>query len=718
VNGPEASFVALGIVFIVAAVVVSFDVAGLTLSKGQEFAGGPVSLQRRWALLNAAWHSSLLLAYGAVIHFGLDFLDFHLLDGLRAAFAGVLQFLQSIHVQLPIDPAYVTQVIELIRAHVRIIIGAVTLLVVWIVYDRKIIGIPRSGSPSELTGLARSLYGILVMLTRLKSRNVSRGAVTKTRTWLIDNLQAALVAVDMLALAALLKALDYLQNWWMITSIALIVFVVVFVLGSLSARFASKTPPSGVLPPRAPPAADGVAQRALPDGTSSSGITPALAPADVRPLTATWLMVTMRLLEPLLIFYFALELVAWVVFRERIHSVGFFFGALALVVGLVVKHSFGRIVSSATASPAQGSDAAGRFDDEVVQVTFITTFRPLLLIVLGTILGLACGTLALSIVAESFFPDAVDDVPSLDGLVTRLVVVCAHGVAYASALAYLFRQRLWVEREWTWISRITRPFVRACARVEAAVFRVLCGCMKGKWTLLCCILALLVAAIVPIYEQLADQAFKAAGADGGAGGARVELKSNHYHGLQIAAWLAMALAFAWMLAVLDRAGGFVGSVEAAMERQQSEGTEELSAPEANKRCAIVGVACIMLVLGLPHLAQWHDELEIAGFRTALREDTVACLELYERELSRASAEQLAAPGGAQYVKDMLMLPKIGFRRPRSCRWEDKLADAWGRDLAVRVDDVQGTSVVTIRSAGPDDAVLSDDVVMTLAVSAP
>lgn len=711
-NGSETSAVALAIVFIVAAVVVSFDVAGLTISKAQELRVGGRTEQRNWALLNAIWHAALLLSYCIAIHISLDFIDIHLLDWIRGAFDRAMAFLASFRFNVPLRPEYVARVVELIKEHVRIILGAVTLVVVWVVYDNKIVGTPRRGTPGQLSGLAVSLYGMLVLLARLRHRRLGEVEFVKTRKILFDNLQAALVAVDMLALAALLKALHYLEDWAEISAIVLTVLLIVFVLASVAARFASQLPT---------------------DAPSATAADPLLS-SSADWLKSRWLMITMRLVEPLLIFYFALELVAWVVFRERIHSVGFFLGALALVGGLLAKHGLGVISVRATEAPSADPEADARFDDEIARITVWSTLWPLLKLALWVVAGAIGGTLALAVVGQIYFPHAGADVQSLDGLVTRLAIVGVSVVAFASVTALMFQHRMWLELEWPWIARFVRPFVHCCDWIEDRAFRLLSGCMNSKWTLLCCIIALVVAALVPIYEQVADTAYKVVGGMSTAESASVTLKSNHYHGLQIAAWLAMAAIFAWLMAMLDHRRNVVREVEARMkeasllradwQRRARENRcgyffslgEAIDRSTKFKQFVVVEVACVLLLASLPYLARWHDGVEIAGFRVAEFEETERAIDIYSNAVLSLRPGSLQGADAIQQVNAVMVTSEIYKRLPRSCRHKGVPVDAWKQPLSVRVHRVDESIAVTIGSSGRAPADATDDVARTVTIS--
>jgi hypothetical protein len=653
--------VVAALMFVVSALVVSLDVCGLTMSKGPELASRDKSGVWRWAGLNAAWHAILLFAYSVIIHLGIDFVSFRLPDWVAYVVEAIASFARAVGLGWLVNFELVDPVIQLLKAHLRLILGGATLVVVWRVYSAKVVGSPHMGKPSELGGLATTIYGILVLGTRIvRPRQFSAGSV---QAMLTSNLQAALVAIDMLALAALLKVMGYLGSIGTSASISLVVLAIVFLMALLSALFARS-----VFSPLA-----ATSMNPSPSlGSKVDGTEPGARIES--PPHLVWLMTAMRITEPLLIFYFAIELVAFIVFGDRIHSCGFFFGALAFVVALCVKHKLAVIVSKSAELADSGpgdSQLRSEIQEEIAAITLWSVLAPLV--------KLACWVSLLSVVIVAalvaiatmrrwWHPDIN---LSLDALISDGAWWICLFVALCSLLA-VFGNKYSRRPGWMYWP------LRKARLVESRAVDALAGCMKSRGTLLWCTIALFVAAIVPIYEQLADSAFDVlAGEEAWAQTLnKVGLRSNHLHGLQVATWMILSLAIALMLWALDDNWGIVKKAETSV------------APAL--RSMLVGTVSTIMLFALPHVGFWFDALEDRGFRMARAEQTLSRLSAFERENGDRQMTE-------QDVENALAEISL-------------LSDGWGRVMKAESERVRDGWIVSITSAGESLVTDLDDIV--------
>ena len=305
--------------FVSFALIVSIDVAGLTIAKSREFTERPQSL-KWWAILNGLWHAGLLLVYSLVITGALDFLkiSFRFVDVV----ADLLRNLNFFDL-----PDIINEVSIFVVQHIDVAAGIFGLAIVWSTYSKKIVDEPTSGSASDLPPLARFVLSVVSIFARLiMYSKVSRRGV---ENFINSNIQAALVAVDMLALALLIKNLGLMESAVNIFSMSLVIMITVtticYLVGIVSIKNILNEP--GKLKIR----------------VQSNGVTYMSAEY----LPSAWLRISLRLIEPWLIFYFCLELISYLLFNSQEHSLGFLFGASLMLIPLVRQHGLREVCEKA-----------------------------------------------------------------------------------------------------------------------------------------------------------------------------------------------------------------------------------------------------------------------------------------------------------------------------------------------------------------------------------
>jgi len=290
----------LGFLYIALAVIVSLDVFALTLTitkKELVDDNKKVENDRRhaWGKLNATMHAGLLLFY-------------------LTAFS------------LVFDPSWIAYLLELFRhpwlvaiaewfrvlaLHMPVFFGVFAILWVWVSYRNKIIDEPEDSNPGKLDRFQRWIFTparrVVISLRVIKPVTED----VDVDSW---SLKAFLVAVDMLALAALVKSMPAVDNWYKILTLFVVVWCVVYGMSRLAARSSDKWMNT-----------DGLSQ--------DSKIA---------------IRVLLRLLEPLLIFYFAVELMVFLILGYNVSSPSYFLAAAFLLGGIISYHGFDKIVAAAT----------------------------------------------------------------------------------------------------------------------------------------------------------------------------------------------------------------------------------------------------------------------------------------------------------------------------------------------------------------------------------
>ena len=137
------------LIFIVVGIIVSLDVSGLTLTLRGEFASGQRSLCW-WAVSNGGWHAFLLFLYILVIS-GIFNITLSSLDWISNY---VLMLGSFVHFLPENFNDYVIALFASLREHSKLVLGLVTLFIVWNTYSKKIVSTPDLGSREELPLLA------------------------------------------------------------------------------------------------------------------------------------------------------------------------------------------------------------------------------------------------------------------------------------------------------------------------------------------------------------------------------------------------------------------------------------------------------------------------------------------------------------------------------------------------------------------------------------
>lgn len=301
---------------------VSLDVIALTFCSTHIYRADPRTW-RRWAKYNACWHAGLLLTYLILID----------VFAVAAQYLGLL-----LTFDLPPWLAVFKTPWEWFRdrfnSHIVVYAAALAMMYVWFQYTSKIISRPTSPDPKESPFFLRKhFYRHQAKLRDPNSR-------------VFWNLSACLVAVDMLALAAVVKSGEKLIQFpeginarettihqlnervsqsfnptflAATITVTIAVFVVVWLLCLLSAY---------------------LSRRFWSDLASSDSFGQGA-------VAATFIVVLLRLLEPLVIFYFIVHSMAFLATGVPLHSPAFLLGSSFLVAALVQYSKFSEIVAAA-----------------------------------------------------------------------------------------------------------------------------------------------------------------------------------------------------------------------------------------------------------------------------------------------------------------------------------------------------------------------------------
>lgn len=512
-------------IFIVVGAVVSLDVTALTLSQIPQFTN-----QRRsifgWALSNAFWHAGLLFVYILVIS---GFFKFSLgvIDFLETIFLILSDYLYIFLFDVNVKD-YVIGLFKLFREHAKLALGIITLLIVWNIYSRKIISKPELGNRDELPILAKAIYDILELTVRpFTHHHVSPGAVDEFLHW---QAQAALVAVDMLALAALMKSMGYLGSFLNQGTIVFIVFTTVLAFAWFSGITGQRVFTKMKNPAKS---GRGIKIPFIPKRSNLRGITPipgiedsVRAKLDYERTANQWLLITLRMLEPFLIFFFVLELLGFLIFERRIHSVGFFFGSGLLLLALVQRHSLLKIVvNSVSADIKEKRDSRSPFRTfKDIFLDFASLFSSIARYILFAVL-IVVGLVLITILIY----DKPSDLVSLD---THVSIVMSY-VAGLLFVAFIVPVKFFDPIEF----RIVRFF--ESVHGNRHVFLFVLG-------------ALIIAATVPIFEELSEGIFGSSrdlsiNCPKGLG-----LEINHVHALQVGIYLIYLFLIGMVMEGIDK----------------------------------------------------------------------------------------------------------------------------------------------------------------------
>ncbi len=639
-------------------------------------------------MINASWHFSLLVAYVIAIKLSLNFIDIGFLKWITPFTQWISSILHSIN--LGFNPEYVEVVISALNLHLGLIFGCITLAIIWRIYLKKIVAVPEDGGPDQLQPLALAVYGVLA-LTKKKSLK-DPVSTRRAEQSMYDHLQAALVAIDMLALAALMKAMGYLDTTRGILGISFSVFGVVFIAAwffAFYARhiFSSQSPESGSY-----------------KGTD----TEAEKNNRLKRKALLWQLTTMRVVEPLLIFYFSLELVALVIFKERIHSVGFFFGALCLVLGLVSVHSFPKVVDSSSRMAKKISPDEKKVD--LSQFGKWGFFSPLAKFVGKSFLYLIISIILLSIAATSRF-DSPSAVKSLDGLVSTVLCWLIIIALFCSGIAFLFRKNFRdssnIQPLPKWARTICAKFVRFCIKFENKLGDYWIILMKHNKTLGFFLIATFVASIVPIAERVVDTAFEyIAGRDISAleRAIRAGLQSNHYHAFQIAIWLLFVLVISLILHQIDKGWKLTKMVE-----------QDGKKAERFRNSAIVPFILGAALYVLPKVADYQDKLVDISAKLKRAEDTGTTLAFVTNLFKDKNQSSLPGKERIMALFNDSLDKFIDHGIPLN--EENWPLDAWGNEVKIDFFEFRtGVLVLEAVSAGEDGRLMTrDDIIRPMTI---
>lgn len=280
------------LLFVAVGAIVSLDVAGLTAVKPETYLGSSREVVG-WSVRNGFWHAGMLLVYGLVAVGLFDFAVPVLLERL-------ITYLQSISA-----PSWVVAIAVETRGHFAVFFALATIAIVWDAYRRKIVENPLAEDGDEVLEWQRRWLRGFMRRLRLPA------AFVKTQ------LQSVAVAMDMLALAFLLKSLNLFERDW--TRVVWISFIIF--LSVTAVTWATAT----------------VFRRQF--GALLAGPTVSAE----RRKAIRQVLIIIRLTEPLLIFYFISELVSYLVWHRMASSSLFFLGSALLVFSLVKCVTFKRV---------------------------------------------------------------------------------------------------------------------------------------------------------------------------------------------------------------------------------------------------------------------------------------------------------------------------------------------------------------------------------------
>ena len=276
-----------------------------------------------------------------------------ILEWFREVLSALANLLPEWHIDISVKAFF-----DMIGAHIRVIVGVVAILVVWTIYSDKIVSKPGSNGTREsddnLPMLATLWYSFLeyachfsLFLNKVLFRQPEPQSQPRLKVSLPGiqrvlhrNFQAALVAVDMLALAIILKSLGYIgdntrlhqgqpsgDTLLIITMVFFMVFTLAFVSAAYGRALYSKLPHKNT-------------------SVSNPEDDPKLA----------FYKVSLRLLEPFFIFYFVMGLFTYLIYESFDYSIGLTFGSALLVWALILKHTSDKVIEAAMAEDTKENE--------------------------------------------------------------------------------------------------------------------------------------------------------------------------------------------------------------------------------------------------------------------------------------------------------------------------------------------------------------------------
>jgi hypothetical protein len=277
------------LLFLLVGVIVSLDVTGLTAAKPHTYIGSRKDAAV-WAQRNAFWHALLLAAYGLA---AVGFFDWFIRDVVD----WLLKNLPKINVA-----QWLLNFLTEIKTHFSVVLAFITIFVVWSIYKGKIVENPLEFSTDDLDvsadiGWQRRFIRYVLKKMRFSSVFIAR------------QMEAVAVAIDMLALAFLLKSLEFFyKNPAKVVAVSLIIYFSVFATVFISSR---------------------VLNRGFSDIITSN------ENARHRSRSLNRILLIIRISEPLLIFYFICELLCFVVWGRMSSSALFFIASGVLTFALI-----------------------------------------------------------------------------------------------------------------------------------------------------------------------------------------------------------------------------------------------------------------------------------------------------------------------------------------------------------------------------------------------
>ncbi|MEP4311015.1 MAG: hypothetical protein ABJ364_14830, partial [Lentilitoribacter sp.] len=439
--------------FIVIALIVSFDAVGLTISKTKYYRDNPKKL-KSWALLNGFWHAFLLLTYGLFISGFISLFEVNL-DAIIALFS-------------EFDEVYILRripsVVGFLQEHFIIIAGMIALVVIWQTYQDKITDQPASATRNNLGTLAKYVFDLFEIVIRAFAG--SRYTKDEIRIILRSNIEAALVAVDMLALAILANRLEMMDTVPKILGFSAIVFSIVACLCFLAGRWGIRNFVNSDEAVRYRAQASDNENPVEKDNWNFEG--KFIDNVTGSYLQKNWWLITLRLLEPWLIFYFALELLSVLLFDEQTHSPGYIFGTSLMLYAVVKSVGLDRVVFAAIAdhdpsTTPSGVREAGRSVLEIaIGLITIIIVAPLVFFVA---IFFAC--LVIAITWEVYVVLYQEDKPAFDAMLfftATCINVMMLGLQFASG-----RAREVVAKSLDWLEENYFGFVFSLAAIVIAV---------------------------------------------------------------------------------------------------------------------------------------------------------------------------------------------------------------------------------------------------------
>jgi hypothetical protein len=473
-------------IFFIVGAVVSLDVAGLTLTQTDRFVNEERSILL-WAITNGFWHAALLFAYILVIS-EIFHVSFNLLDWL-GYYIKELAFLKEI---FGVNYAlFAASILNLFKEHIFIILGLVTLIIVWTTYSSKITETPDLGDREKLPMLAKFLYDVLELAFSI--RKIERIYPKNVSDFLHWQAQAALVAVDMLALAALMKAMGYMNTFEHQITLVIIVFFTVSaicLLVGVKAKRRYKTFQMG-----------------------------AKANVDVGQDAKNWLLITIRIAEPMFIFYFTLELIAFLIFEERKQSVAFVLGAGLLLIALIRRHGLLAIVAATISKGSSKPAPAPRRKPKDILWNFvllILTFLKWIAIILLIIFTI--------VLLSPLAFDTPQDISSLDTYIGKII----SGISLILLIGSFSKCKL------------IKPLERNLIRLFMNVYK-----LKHAWLFI--VGAIIIASIIPIIDAVSENTATGDKSYSIYCPKELGFKINHIHALQVSLWMLWLLAMSYCM---------------------------------------------------------------------------------------------------------------------------------------------------------------------------